>query len=173
MSSWSRKDSVGLGIRGYERPGFYSHWGVTFCHFFVSHSKDENANIDISVRMWKTRMLSSPQWFQGQFKQLVLNCLSIISDIKLTDSKLWNVRDESTHFCPISPGVWYMNMPHNFHQMRSRFGSAMSCVCVWPVIYACHPQDIIAVQHKSCSSVVTAIHHAQTRFVQNASRIKN
>ena len=27
---WSRlcrKESVGLGIRGYERPGFYSHWG--------------------------------------------------------------------------------------------------------------------------------------------------
>ena len=27
MSSKYRKKSVGLGIRGHERPGFYSHWG--------------------------------------------------------------------------------------------------------------------------------------------------
>ena len=37
-------------IRG---PRFYSHYGYHFITgmFFVSHSKDENATIDISVRM--------------------------------------------------------------------------------------------------------------------------
>ena len=34
MSTWSRKESVGLGIRGYERPGFYSYWGSIFHWFF-------------------------------------------------------------------------------------------------------------------------------------------
>ena len=49
----SRKDS------GYERPGFYSHWGniLSLEFFLFSRSKDENTTIGISVRMWKTLVL--------------------------------------------------------------------------------------------------------------------
>ena len=48
MSTQSRKDSVGLGIKGYERPRFYS-LGVTFSHwiFLFSCIKLYGANIDI------------------------------------------------------------------------------------------------------------------------------
>ena len=30
-----KKDSLGLGIRGYERPWLYPHWEVIFCHWIL------------------------------------------------------------------------------------------------------------------------------------------
>ena len=52
MSSQCRKNSVGVGIRGYERPGWVLFpLKVTFCHwiFLFSCSKDKNATIGIFV----------------------------------------------------------------------------------------------------------------------------
>ena len=122
MSSWCRKNSVGLGIRGYERPGFYSHWGVTFCHFFVSHSKDEHANINIYVEN-PNAIISSVilRAIQTTGSELSIN----ISDIKLPNSKLRNVLwikpflsnlsrrliyEYATQFSPEAITVWQCNV---------------------------------------------------------------
>ena len=59
MSSLCRKDSVGLGISGYERPGFYSHWGNILSLDFFSHRKPFDANIGIIanfIYLRKTRI---------------------------------------------------------------------------------------------------------------------
>ena len=49
MPSLSRKDSVGPGIRGYKRPGFYSHrrGGDILSLDFFSRCKASAANIGI------------------------------------------------------------------------------------------------------------------------------
>ena len=48
MPSYHRKDSVGLGIRGYERPGFLSRWGnILSLDFLFLCCKASDANIGI------------------------------------------------------------------------------------------------------------------------------